>query len=107
MCFLISLISYINNPAKQTGFIPEVVKLLSEYDLSHVLYNYLDSGVFLPKASWIKLLKSNLDKSKLKYWKDGMTKDPSMASRVNDISPTLQQVNSVGRGTCTCRTQTA
>ena len=44
--FLNRVMSYRINPSKQTGFIVEIEKILQKYELCHILYTYIQDGVF-------------------------------------------------------------
>ena len=54
--FLYRLSSHYLYENIEFGFIPDVYQLLKDYDLEHILTDYMNSGVFLSKYAWKKLV---------------------------------------------------
>ena len=66
--FLNRLLSYKINPYKQTGFIPDIEKILNKYQLTHVLDMYFSDGIFPGQLAWKRMLKSNVKNSAVANW---------------------------------------
>ena len=58
--FLYRLSSHYLYNSIEFGFIPDIYKLIREYDLENVLMDYMSSGVFMSKYSWKKLTNMKL-----------------------------------------------
>ena len=66
--FLNRLLSYKINPYKQTGFIPDIEKILNKYQLTHVLDMYFSDGIFPGQLAWKRMLNSNVKNSAVANW---------------------------------------
>ena len=78
------LLSYVNCPTNQVGFVPEVILLLCKYDLMSVMDSYLKSGIFASKYEWKRLVKCGISKAEAKL-RDELVNDP--VRRFYDINP--------------------
>lgn len=44
------------SPHKRYGFIPEIYSILQKYDLTHVISNYINTGIFPKRLIWKKIV---------------------------------------------------
>lgn len=64
------LVSYYTAKRVQTGFIPEIIRLLQTYNLEKVLLQYLDTGQFPSKFAWKKMVDKVLNEFSQTQWKN-------------------------------------
>ena len=66
--FLNRLTSYFVDGAGQTGFIPEVVRLLEKYSLSRYLDTFMCNSIFPSKISWKRHVRCEINNRELYQW---------------------------------------
>ena len=85
--FINRLTAFFVNGASQTGFIPDVVRLLEKYNLSCVLDAYLRDSAFPSKFTWKRMVKYEIHSRELYQWHT-RTSQPEFA-RFQCIVPTF------------------
>ena len=85
--FINRLTAFFVNGASQTGFIPDVVRLLEKYNLSCVLDAYLRDSAFPSKFTWKRMVKYEIHSRELYQWHT-RTSQPEFA-RFHRIVPTF------------------
>jgi hypothetical protein len=76
--FLRRLYSYLYRDAlsnAQQGFIPDVCNLLSAYGLTHILEQFIHSGVCMSKLSWKRCVKHAIRAKETRMWRLRMSTD--------------------------------
>ena len=59
---------FITNCSKSSGYIADIIHILHEYDIFHVLEIYLQSGVFPSVCAWKHLVKNSISNKKELLW---------------------------------------
>lgn len=66
--FLYRLCSFITNGSKQTGFIPDILRILQKYNLYDIFESYKKESVFPNKVLWKKLVKQKIKERETYLW---------------------------------------
>lgn len=71
--FIVRLFSHLSDPTKQRlGFIPEIIRLLSKYNLIIYLTTYIDELFFPAKNTWKNIVFNEITNYEIEKWKNGM-----------------------------------
>ena len=62
----------------QYGFIPDILRILDKYSLSYVLDEYIQSGQFISKFSWNRLVKTKININVENQWCEKISNDASL-----------------------------
>ena len=54
--FLFRLFSYMTYADRQSGFIPNIIRLLEKYQLRHTVYDFIENSTFPSKYHWKRLI---------------------------------------------------
>ena len=68
--FFFRLFSYMTNADRQSGFIPDIIRLLENYQLRHIVYNFLENSTLPSKCHWKRLVKSKIHENVVLAWKN-------------------------------------
>jgi hypothetical protein len=63
----------------QKGFIPDVIRILDKYNLSHVLINYIQTGEFPNKKVWKVKCRNSISNHETLKWSERLSKDNDFA----------------------------
>ena len=89
--FVNRLIRFVNIDRQKQGFIPDMYRILQYYDLLHVFYTFIESGIFPSKSKWKKILQTKVmnESAKVLYSETMATKAPALSSLIHPcrISP--------------------
>ncbi|MES9880604.1 MAG: reverse transcriptase family protein [Sedimenticola sp.] len=66
--FLNRLTSYCNDPSALRGFIPDIFRIIAKYGLDHILWSFIDSGVFPSKYAWKQTVHSHILEHESRNW---------------------------------------
>lgn len=66
--FIYRLVNFIENPKFKIGFIPDIFKILNKYSLKYILDNFLETGTFMPKYTWKRLIRKRIDNLVKEEW---------------------------------------
>lgn len=72
------LINYVENPRRKVGFMPDILRILDKYSLRYVLENFIDTGIFMTKHVWKKLVRKRIDDVVREEWQHRMTTDTNL-----------------------------
>ena len=69
------LFSVFQTPGPKYGFVPDILRILDKYSLSYVLDEYMQTGRFMTKFSWNRLVRTTIDEKVKDLWKHRITSD--------------------------------
>ena len=69
------LFSVFQTPGPKYGFVPDIIRILDKYSLSYSLDEYMQTGRFMTKFSWNRLVRSTIDINVKDLWKNRITSD--------------------------------
>ena len=72
------LFSVLHASGVQYGFIPDILRILDKYSLSYVLDEYIQSGQFMSKFSWNRLVKTKINMNVENQWCEKISNDASL-----------------------------
>ena len=67
-CFYRRLASYMLNKETQTGYFPDIYKIMRKYGLSEYFESYIRFNVFPSKNIWKRLVKSRIHDNEVNSW---------------------------------------
>ncbi|XP_052811156.1 uncharacterized protein LOC128238888 [Mya arenaria] len=76
--FVNRLLSFISQPIKAQGFIPDIYSILGKYELTSYLTEFSKSSVFPNKFVWKRICKSAIDEHVTKSWKSRVHNDENL-----------------------------
>ena len=53
---------------RQSGFIPDNIRLLEKYQLKHIVYDFIENSTFPSKYHWKRLIKSKIHENVVLAW---------------------------------------
>lgn len=78
-----------SNSYNQTGFIPDISRILVKYNLFHYLSDFLKTGLFTSKYTWKNIVKNAVWKYEEKEWMDRIRNDVEF-HRFTKVHPKLR-----------------
>ncbi len=80
---------YFSEGTNQKGLIPDYVRIFNKYGLLEYLTDFADSGNFLTKGAWTKLVRFKVHDQEEHLWSTRMSNDPDF-TRFRKIHPRLE-----------------
>lgn len=88
--FLTRLFSYlVNFKRKHFGFIPDIVNILTKYELLDYLIDYISDGLFPNKPTWKIIVNCAIDKEQTQGWRQRIESDSDF-SRFRQLHNSIQ-----------------
>jgi hypothetical protein len=84
--------NFADNPRKHFGFIPDIIEILYQYELSDYLIEYLLQGIFPPKQLWKSIIHGAVNETPSNEWSLHTTSDNNFL-RFRDIHRSVELAN--------------